>query len=131
MPGAILLQPSVKLPKAEQTFERWFDNSTSSNPRPDGTYAWAVIPPNDFRETPFRMKDVRDPWEPQWAVSLFKDSIVKGRYKIQFRAEAFNAFNTPIYGGPDTGVTSTRFGRITTNQINFPRHVQLGLRLLF
>jgi hypothetical protein len=45
--------------------------------------------------------------------------------------EAFNALNTPIYGGPETGINSTRFGRITLNQINFPRHIQLGLRFAF
>ena len=45
--------------------------------------------------------------------------------------EAFNFFNTPIYGAPDVGVNSSRFGMVTPNQINFPRHVQLGLRVLF
>ena len=47
------------------------------------------------------------------------------------RIEAFNFFNTPIYGAPDVGVNSSRFGMVTPNQINFPRHVQLGLRVLF
>jgi hypothetical protein len=39
--------------------------------------------------------------------------------------------NTPIYAAPDVGINSSRFGRVTPNQINFPRHVQLGLRVLF
>jgi hypothetical protein len=43
----------------------------------------------------------------------------------------FNALNTPIYGAPDTGVNSPRFGRITPDQINFPRQTQPGLRLVF
>jgi hypothetical protein len=39
--------------------------------------------------------------------------------------------NQPIYAAPDVGVNSSRFGRVTPHQINFPRHVQLGLRVLF
>lgn len=131
VPNGILLQPTAKLPEGEQTLDRWFDNSTRTNPRPDGTYAWDVIPPNDFRTINQRFSDIRDPWEPQWSFSLFKNTVFKERYNAQFRVEAFNAFNTPIYGGPETGVTNARFGRITANQINFPRHIQLGFRFVF
>lgn len=77
------------------------------------------------------MRDVRDPWDPQWAFSLFKNVRLGDGIVAQLRVEMFNALNTPIYGGPDTGITSARFGRITANQINFPRHTQLGLRILF
>ena len=131
MPNGILRQDSVKLPKDEQTLDRWFDNSTRTNPRPDGGYAWDTLPPNAFRVAPMRMRDVRDPWEPQWAFSFFKNMRFVDRITVQFRAEMFNALNVPIYGGPDTGITSARFGRITNSQINFPRHTQLGLRILF
>src|SRR5206468_1403248 len=48
-PNAILLQPSAKLPDGQQSLDQWFDNTTATNRRPDGSYAWAVIPPNDFR----------------------------------------------------------------------------------
>lgn len=130
-PNAILLRPTAKLPAGQQSLDRWFDNSTATNPRPDGSYTWAVIPPNDFRTLNVRFSDVRDPWEPQFAFSLFKNTLVGDRFTTQFRIEAFNALNTPIYGAPDVGVNSTRFGKVTRNQINFPRHVQLGLRVLF
>jgi Carboxypeptidase regulatory-like domain/TonB dependent receptor len=39
--------------------------------------------------------------------------IVGERYKLQFRAEAYNAFNHPNFGIPDTGVASGRFGIIS------------------
>lgn len=131
MPNGILLQDSVKLAKDQQSLDRWFDNSTRFNPRPDGTYAWDTLPPNAFRVLSFRLRDVRDPWEPQWAFSFFKNMRFADRVTAQLRVEMFNALNTPIYGGPDTGITSARFGRITANQINFPRHTQIGLRVLF
>lgn len=130
-PNGVLLQPSVKLPGSQQTPDRWFDSSTRNNPRPDGGYAWDVTPTNDFRTVNVRLSDVRDPWSPQWALSLFKNTPLREGMNLQFRFETFNALNTPIYGGPDTGITSTRFGYVTRNQINFPRHVQLGLKLSF
>src|SRR5262249_61545891 len=129
-PNGILRQASAKLPAGQQSLNRWFDNSTISNPRPDGTYAWDVLPPNDYRVAPWRLRDVRSDWAPQWALSLFKNTRV-GHYMTQFRAEAFNAFNTPIYGTPDVGITSARFGKVVNDQINFPRQIQLGLRVYF
>jgi len=130
-PNALLLSPSVVLPDSERSLDRWFDNSTASNPRPDGTYAWAVLPPNAFRTLTVRLPDVRDPIAAQWAFSLFKNMRFNDRVAGQFRIEMFNALNTPIYGSPDVSVTSPRFGRITPNQNNFPRHTQLGFRLVF
>jgi hypothetical protein len=49
---------------------------------------------------------------------------------VQFRIEALNAFNTPRFGGPNTSVTSTTFGQITS-QANAPRQLQFGLKLLW
>src|SRR5262249_1215459 len=130
-PNAMLLSPSAALPADQQSLDRWFDNSTAANPRPDGTYAWAVLPPNAFRTLTVRLPDVRDPAAGQWAFSVFKNMSVSSRIKAQIRVEMFNALNTPIYGAPDTGVNSARFGRITPDQTNFPRQTQLGLRLVF
>jgi outer membrane receptor protein involved in Fe transport len=130
-PNAVLLSPSAALPAGEQSIDRWFDNSTVANPRPDGSYAWAVLPPNAFRTLTVRLPDVRDPSAAQWAFSVFKNMRLTDRVSAQFRAEMFNAFNTPIYGAPDVGVNSPRFGRVTPDQINFPRQTQLGLRLVF
>jgi hypothetical protein len=50
---------------------------------------------------------------------------------LEFRAEAFNAFNSPIYAGPNTSVTSSQFGVVTRDQQNFARNMQFALRLRF
>lgn len=63
-------------------------------------------------------------------LSLFKEFNSFERLKVQFRAEAFNAFNHVQFGNPDTGVTDASFGEITS-QNNAPRQVQFGLKLLF
>jgi hypothetical protein len=130
-PNAVLLSSSAALPAGQQTLDRWFDNSTAANPRPDGTYAWAALPPNAFRTLTVRLPDVRDPTAAQWAFSLFKNVSINDHVNAQFRVEMFNAFNTPIYAAPDTTLSSPRFGRVTPDQINFPRQTQLGLRLVF
>ena len=46
-----MLVDTVALPKSEQSFDRWFDNSSTAlnNPRPDGTFAWTVLGTNEYR----------------------------------------------------------------------------------
>jgi hypothetical protein len=50
---------------------------------------------------------------------------------VDFRTELFNALNQVIFGGPVTGFTSGDFGKIRLNQVNTPRQIQFGLRLVF
>ncbi|PYP83995.1 MAG: hypothetical protein DMF61_21390 [Blastocatellia bacterium AA13] len=61
--------------------------------------------------------------------SLVKNTTVKERFNIQFRAEAFNLFNHPNFDLPDNFVGSPTFGKILSAQS--PRHIQFGLKLLF
>jgi hypothetical protein len=58
--------------------------------------------------------------------------LLNERYKLQFRAEAYNAFNHPNFGIPDTGVTSGRFGVISGLAGQEPSRVmQFALRFDF
>jgi hypothetical protein len=63
-------------------------------------------------------------------LSLFKEFFPREGMRVQFRAEFFNAFNHVIFSGPNTSVTSTNFG-IISSQSNSPRQIQFGLKLLF
>ncbi len=49
---------------------------------------------------------------------------------LEFRAEMFNAFNTPQFSNPDTSFSSPTFGQISSTIVN-PRIVQLALKLSF
>jgi hypothetical protein len=132
--AAILVDPdgSAALSSDEQTFERWFDNSTAANPRPDGTFAWATIGANDYRQIGLRFHDVNEPSEPQWSISLFKNTRIGDAVNMQIRIETFNVFNTRIYAAPNTSPTSNTFGVVdTTSQINFARTTQIGVRIQF
>jgi len=54
-----------------------------------------------------------------------------GRYKLNMRGDFFNLFNRRSYGGPDTGLTSSTFGKITGPGGIGPRGGQVGARLTF
>jgi len=74
-----------------------------------------------------RTHSLRGPGQVNWEVSLFKTFDVTERIKVQFRAEALNFTNTPMFNGPNTTFTSPQFGLISS-QANFSRLVQLGVR---
>lgn len=78
-----------------------------------------------------RSRTSGNPWATQVNMSMVKNFRIGERINFQFRAEAFNAFHTPIYQVPDTGLTSNNLGRVTISQQNFPRSMQFALRLSF
>jgi hypothetical protein len=77
-----------------------------------------------------------------------KEFAMLEKTKLQFRAEAFNLTNTPIFNGPDTGNPSspiqrqvnisasqpgayTGYGTIGPSTQNSPRQLQFSLKILF
>jgi hypothetical protein len=62
-------------------------------------------------------------------LSLQKNFRLTERFNLQFRAEAFNATNTPPFGVPNATLGTTGFGSITS--AGTPRNLQGGLKLLF
>ena len=65
-------------------------------------------------------------------MSLTRRFPVKGRATVQFRADAFNLFNTPQFGFPNQNIGSPTAGRITTLQPDIGnRQLQFALKLDF
>ena len=92
---------SVPIYPANQTPEVWFNPAAFVLPLP-GTWG------NAGRNT------VRAPGLFQVDLALQKRFVISGPRNIEFRWEAFNAFNRVNLGAPGTAVTSpTSFGRIT------------------
>jgi hypothetical protein len=77
-----------------------------------------------------RFIDVRGPGLFNLDLSVFKAFSITERIHAQFRAEALNATNTAYFGTPNTTVTNSSFG-VITSQINNPRLIQLGTRITF
>jgi hypothetical protein len=105
--------------RAQDRLTRWFDTSVFSQPAPF-----------TFGSAGARIHDIRAHGVRNFDLSLFKEFQPAEKLRVQFRMEALNAFNTVQFGGPNTGVTSSTFGRVTS-QANAPRQVQFGLKLLW
>ena len=61
--------------------------------------------------------------------SVIKNTRLVERANLQFRAEFFNVFNHPNFGGPGTTFGTSSFGVIGSS--NDGRTIQFGLKLLF
>jgi hypothetical protein len=61
--------------------------------------------------------------------SIFKNFRFTERFRLQFRAEAFNLQNRANFQNPTATVSSATYGRITAAYD--PRVLQFGLKLLF
>lgn len=72
----------------------------------------------------------RGPGQANFDLSVFKSFTIVERFKAEFRAEALNAFNTPLFSNPNTLFGSSNFGKLVY-QTNTPRELQLGLRFKF
>jgi hypothetical protein len=59
-----------------------------------------------------------------------KNFAIIRNQELQFRAEAFNVFNHPLFTGASNSVTSPTLGQ-ATYQMNAPRSMQFSLRFSF
>ncbi|MEK7409064.1 MAG: TonB-dependent receptor [Acidobacteriota bacterium] len=97
----------------------YFDKTVFSQP-----------PPFAFGNLAERLPDIRDDGIRNFDLSIFKEFAPREQLRVQFRAEFFNAFNTPRFSGPNTSVTSSSFG-VISSQSNSSRQTQFGLKLLW
>jgi len=100
------------------TLDRWFDTDAFQAP---ALYTFGSAGRNILRADGRTNLDL----------SLFKNFALPWRegLTLQFRAEAFNAFNHPDFGIPTSNMSSSRFGKVTSAAQE--RQVQLGLKLIF
>ncbi|MBI1899099.1 MAG: hypothetical protein HYS04_21575 [Acidobacteria bacterium] len=104
---------------AQSRLTKWFDTSVFTQPAPF-----------TFGTASARIHDVRSHGIRNFDLSLFKEFAPLEKMRVQFRLEALNAFNTVQFGNPNTSVTSSSFGRVTS-QANAPRQLQVGLKFLW
>ena len=105
------------LPDDQRTRLRWFDTTRFSQPAP-----------NTFGNAS-RTIGTRAPGMVTHNMGIMKNFPFLDRFKLQARAEMFNAFNHTNFGGPAASFGSTTFGIISSAAE--AREIQLGLKLYF
>jgi hypothetical protein len=116
-PSATLVSPSTS-GNVGQRIDNWI-NPAAFSTSPSLTYG-------DLSRT----ISERGPGIFNWDMSLFKNFTIYERFKAQFRFEALNALNTPLFRSPNTSFGSSSFGKVLS-QGNFPRFIDFALRLSF
>jgi hypothetical protein len=122
----ILCDP--ELPRSERTFERQFRTE-------------CIAPPDDeFRLGTARGDEFHGPGYMNWDISVFKNVGLKGRRRLQFRVELYNAFDAKQWTGVNTNAqfnyqtgalnNPAVFGSLT-DATNSARRVQLAVRFTF
>lgn len=125
------------IPQGGSTFTQWINNCGG-------------VPLNCLPSTPAfsqgnqpdRISYVRQYSVPDLDISLLKDFPITESKVLEFRADAFNFTNSPLFGGPDTNPNDGApkrlsngdlrgFGTVRLFQDNFPRIVQLSLKFKF
>ena len=86
---------------------------------------------NYVQTYPTRWGDVRASRVNNVDAGLRKNFQIVERVKLELRFDAFNAFNHPRFGAPDTNPGDSTFGRVTLSQQNQARSIELGARLSF
>lgn len=105
-----------------QTYSHWFDTSSS---------LWVLQPAGALRTVPNVSQNIRGPIAPQFDIGISRTFQIHENHKFQFRALAYNATNTPLFGLPNTDPTSPLFGTVTLTQTNLPREISLNFRYSF
>lgn len=100
---------------AERSAEKWFNTSVFA-PAPDTRRGNATV------------GQIQGPHFYRWDLSLRKAFRVS-HYRGEFRADAFNAFNRVNYNNPNTVVTNSAFGTISSAKT--PREFQFGFKFEF
>jgi hypothetical protein len=114
----------------ERTTDKWFNTDVFTSIL-SGSSTNAT-PVNHRRTFPYRHDDVRRDSINNIDLSLIKDVLIKGDVRLQLRAEFINAFNEAYFPNPVAGATSSTFGQISaSNQDNYARRAQIGVKLLF
>jgi Carboxypeptidase regulatory-like domain/TonB dependent receptor len=88
--------------------------------------------PNSFhkRVFPQRLNWLRGHGRNQIDANLLRRFPITETKTFEFRLDMINAFNHVIWDNPNTDITNSNFGRVTT-QWNTPRFIQFQLRLTF
>ena len=106
------------------------------NSKPQGQNAnhWlnaaAFAIPDQYTYGDMGRNSLRTQFAQDFDLSLFKEVPFTERYRLQLKAETFNAFNRKYFGEPASTLDANNFGVISSTN-STARQVQLGAKLVF
>jgi hypothetical protein len=74
---------------------------------------------------------MRNPFNLNENIALAKYFPLGEKVKLKLEVEYFNAFNRVIFGGPDTNLEDSNFGKVINSQSNSARQGQAYLEVRF
>ena len=92
--------------------------------------AFAIPAPYTYGNAARLLGWLRAPGTANWDLAASKNIPISERFRLQFRFETFNTFNRAEFGLPNPNIGTPAAGSISS-QVNTPRDIQLGLKLLF
>lgn len=104
--------------RVQDRLNNWFNPAAFTQPLPD-------VP-----GTASRTLNYRGPGMVMFNAALLKGFRVKEGQRFEFRLEAENAMNHPVFSDPSGSFGSTSFGQITSTKVG-NRNVQLGFKYYF
>ena len=104
---------------------RWFNTDAGFNKVSGEQLA------SNVRTFPLRLDSVRTDTVKNVDLSIIKNTTIAGK-NLQFRFESLNAFNHPLFLGPNTDPTAVAFGQVgAAAQNNYARRTQVMVKFIF
>jgi hypothetical protein len=109
--------PGQDIDDGPKTIQQWF-NTAAFVQQAQNTWGNAV------------RNSITGPGIFNFDMSILRNFQLGGTKSLQFRLEAFNTFNQPVWNDPNTSVTSSAYGQITSTRKPM-RELQLGVKFGF
>lgn len=97
--------------------EKWFNTAAFAAPE---QYTFGSLGRNTMRTEPYKNLDI----------SVMREFPTWESMKFQFRLDAFNAFNHPVWGTPNNCQNCQNFG-VVNSTVNSARQLQLSGKIVF
>ena len=114
----------IPLSSSQRSANRWFNTSAGF------VTASAQQLASNIRTFPKALAGVRGDGQTDWNLSLIKQIKLKERLKLELRFEGYDVLNHPNFADPNTGVTTSAFGTVTS-QSGLSREFQGAMRITF
>ncbi|MEO8592123.1 MAG: TonB-dependent receptor [Candidatus Solibacter sp.] len=122
----------IVLPLGQRSPDHWFNVANFEA----GTTRQLLA--NQVRTWPLRFSQIRGPRQNNVDVAVIKQTRITEGKNLEFRAEALNLANHPLFPNPNMTLTTaqtakdTGFGQISASTMNnYARRLQMSLRFLF